>query len=1072
MHVVFIANCERSALARTRTLLDRYAPRIGDRAWATLITRDALEEAYKALRRQASRHTSVACYRSDAVFGLRLVWIVGNREHYDTHERFAVATQAHPKEFPMPFRHAALIARLAGYVHDLGKASQRFQDKLNESCGAHDPASRGDAIRHEWLSAWLMQHLLSTGPPLNLNDDTLARAWEAMKLAHEMGDGCQGRPMNIEYLPMGRTMNTACDALLWAVGTHHGAMGGPLDRPLLDGAAHIRKDRPYARENVTLNLGRIADPTSAPQDADRWIALYGAINRTVTRIRDIDRPAPYWEGVMLLSRAALILADQKVSSETFDKKTEERESGILFANTKPRKEPAARSFNQRKKPKTPTRYCDQPLSWHLWEVGNRAADNIRMFAGDDLPVVDAGLVRATLDRRANPGTRYYWQDQAVDQVRAVSGGQLIFNVAATGAGKTLANLKMAFALRPNAVRLAVAFNLRSLTQQTFAAFRKDLSREDSGAFDRDFACLLGDQGLPGTTEKDSRYDESRAKEDEDDIAGDDPVDLEGAAELQAPEWLKTIAKGRSDNKEAATQVTKLIASPVLISTMDWIVAAGEPGQQQRHAKALIRIANSDLILDEVDSYDVRATVAVMRVVKIAASFGRNVIVSSATLNPELAKGLCLAYARGRQVCDALFGAQPWRLLLISDKFDPVWRLSPSPEDADAFYRHTMQEMADGLTAEPVTKRYAIAPVVDRSGFFTAIADAAASLHEWNAATPPGLSCRLSIGLVRVAQVRTCMDLAEHLRADGRFIVTAYHAQDVRQRRAWKERHLDKILSRADGQPWVDALGEAYPAIREATGDVRLIVVATPVEEVGRDHDFDWAVIEPSSIHSIIQTAGRVNRHRRRALGHDRINVVLLSRNLRDLDGEPCAFTQPGLETFKREGGTTHPSHDLNELMRATEDASTPGGTLDAGLIFAKSRKAWFAQYDEAAIVEQMHIATPIIGRELNYEMHFMAKELPRTYPLRDDSPSMDLRTDPDRRKFFLKMAGKQSDINNGDVCMDAIPDRGVWLTPSWDDEDMEKPDKELFLSIRLKRLPNKIRLKWHGVLLDPDSTRP
>ncbi len=39
------------------------------------------------------------------------------------------------------------------------------------------------------------------------------------------------------------------------------------------------------------------------------------------------------------------------------------------------------------------------------------------------------------------------------------------------------------------------------------------------------------------------------------------------------------------------------------------------------------------------------------------------------------------------------------------------------------------------------------------------------------------------------------------------------------------------------------------------------MIATPVEEVGRDHDFDWAIIDASSVQSIVQTAGRVNRHR-------------------------------------------------------------------------------------------------------------------------------------------------------------------------------------------------------------------
>lgn len=35
------------------------------------------------------------------------------------------------------------------------------------------------------------------------------------------------------------------------------------------------------------------------------------------------------------------------------------------------------------------------------------------------------------------------------------------------------------------------------------------------------------------------------------------------------------------------------------------------------------------------------------------------------------------------------------------------------------------------------------------------------------------------------------------------------------------------------------------------------MLATAVAEVGRDHDYDWAIVEPSSMRSIIQLAGRV-----------------------------------------------------------------------------------------------------------------------------------------------------------------------------------------------------------------------
>ena len=75
-------------------------------------------------------------------------------------------------------------------------------------------------------------------------------------------------------------------------------------------------------------------------------------------------------------------------------------------------------------------------------------------------------------------------------------------------------------------------------------------------------------------------------------------------------------------------------------------------------------------------------------------------------------------------------------------------------------------------------------------------------------------------------------------------------------------------------------------------------MATPVEETGRDHDFDWAVIEPSSGRSIIQLAGRVLRHRKRAEDISSANIAVMDYNIRGLKEQKRAFIWPGYEDGK------------------------------------------------------------------------------------------------------------------------------------------------------------------------------
>lgn len=1068
MYVIFIANCEHDALGRTRTLLDRYATRLGDRAWGTLITQDALGEVHGALRHQASRQTSVACYRQDAVNGLRLLWIVGNRRDYDPHARFVVATQAHPRPIPPPLRQAALIARLAGYVHDWGKASLRFQEKLVASTkGNQAGASQKDAVRHEWLSAWLVREWLadSDTKPSPMQPDTFVTAWQGLSFER------------IKTPPMKR-MHSALDALLWTVGTHHGGVGGKLGETAnTDGITaheHIVQNV-IIPEHLTKNLTLAAPVTAqdAPEDAARWVGLFEDTNAAIQKLPTFTGSSPYWEGVMLMARTALILADHKVSSEHFPGT---RENGIFFANTKKREDqnPRGRSHPSKARGRAAKvdlsdRYLDQPLSWHLKTVGDRAVKNIEMFSDQALPVLDPHFVQALAADRAPTGSSFAWQDRAVDHIAALEGGHLILNVASTGAGKTLANLKMACALRPEGVRLAVAFNLRSLTRQTYAAFHKEWARlgfdDQTGdrPFARDWAYLVGETGAadPTTYVQQPGYDEARAQEDADDYPLADDQEIEGGglpgAAADAPEWLREIARTGSHDTEPADRLLRLIVSPVLVSTMDWIVAAGEPGQQARHAKAMIRVAHSDLILDEVDSYDVKATVAVMRVVHAAAAFGRNVIVSSATLNATLAQGLCVAYAQGRRVHDALFGERPWHVSIVNDHLSPATLTKPRNDETEAFYRATMTDLAQRLTARPITKRYRIIPISRLEEWGPVLAEQSATFHEGRATSPDGLSCRLSIGLIRVANIETCKKTAEALRQDGRFLVTTYHARDAAERRAWKEGYLDRILNRKPESGWIEALLECLPEVRDRTGDVRLIVVATPVEEVGRDHDFDWAIIEPSSMHSLIQTAGRVNRHRQQVLSAEHYNVGILAYNYAALKGgKELVFCRPGLEKNLGEEGSSHPTHDLHELLQTTQ-GDPHDEILDAGLIFGEgTRKTRFAHYDERATQHQIQRAIPIVERAEGFESHFMVRNYQKDYPLRDEKPRYLIHIDMDEHQFTY--GGKRKRTSHSGKCVVvSTPQDGVWLTLPW-----EKIQGQIEATIS-EKAAEQITMAWHGL---------
>ena len=91
-----------------------------------------------------------------------------------------------------------------------------------------------------------------------------------------------------------------------------------------------------------------------------------------------------------------------------------------------------------------------------------------------------------------------------------------------------------------------------------------------------------------------------------------------------------------------------------------------------------------------------------------------------------------------------------------------------------------------------------------------------------------------------------------------------------------------------------------------------MVLASPVAEVGRDHDYDWAIVEPSSMRSIIQLAGRVLRHRDQV--PETPNIGLLNKNYKALKGESVCFEKPGFEYKENGPKMENDKHSLDKIL--------------------------------------------------------------------------------------------------------------------------------------------------------------
>jgi CRISPR-associated endonuclease/helicase Cas3 len=554
-----------------------------------------------------------------------------------------------------------------------------------------------------------------------------------------------------------------------------------------------------------------------------------------------------------------------------------------------------------------------------------------------LPDIESELPRAAdlaplagaTERSPERNPQFAWQDKAVDALTDYRrknedgvGGYFIVNMASTGRGKTLANAKIMRALSDDqqSLRFVLALGLRTLTLQT-----GDEYRERIGLKEDELAVLIGSKAIlelhqgdkqpqPKDTQEPQAAELGSASA-EPLLAMEEEVDWGRAEEywqdLLPEEQLTTVLSGR---KERA-----LLYAPVLVCTIDHIIGATETTRGGRYILPSLRLISSDLVIDEVDDFTGEDLVAIGRLVHLAGMLGRKVMISSATIPPDLALAYFTAYRKGWATYAASRGQNPQVAAAWTDEFKTEVITISQGEAAVHGYQAAHQDFVAKrvrkLRAEPVKRRAEILPLPQKNEadgvenlFFHTVQQGILGKHQHHFGVDEKTGCRVSFGVVRCANIKPCVALTEYLLSaewpeDTDVRIMAYHSQQVLLLRHEQERHLDRVLKRnhPDNDPENGAFYQ--PLIRQqldecGANNLIYILVATPVEEIGRDHDFDWAVVEPSSCRCIIQLAGRVRRHRPPP-DNDAPNMALLQYNLKGYRGEvKNVFSRPGYEQHK------------------------------------------------------------------------------------------------------------------------------------------------------------------------------
>ncbi len=382
----------------------------------------------------------------------------------------------------------------------------------------------------------------------------------------------------------------------------------------------------------------------------------------------------------------------------------------------------------------------------------------------------------------------------------------------------------------------------------------------------------------------------------------------------------------------------MLYAPVLVATIDHIIGATETIRGGRHILPFLRMASSDLVIDEIDDLGLEDLVAIARLIHLAGMMGRKVIISSATITPDLAEALFMSYKNGYSEYEAFYNKHLEINCLWVDEFRTVngCPYDNKRESINLSYRQQhrkfVEKRVELLQKQFVQRRGMLQSCEEvvsaskddkRKLYCQKIWSAALELHRKNYVIDQNTGKKVSIGLIRMANINPCVSMGKFLLDadcpdDVDIRIMVYHSRQILLLRHEQEKYLDSVLKRSKIWQKEEVFEDEvlrYHIDTSSCENIVFIVVATPVEEVGRDHDFDWAVIEPSSYRSIIQLAGRVLRHRKMSQDISQANIAVMQYNLLGVLGKSIAFTRPGFEGAEK---LRLFSHDMEKLVDCQE----------------------------------------------------------------------------------------------------------------------------------------------------------
>nr|WP_264773617.1 hypothetical protein [Defluviimonas salinarum] len=1022
----------------------------------------------RELRSAATRSTAVAISAlGKDTASRRPIVFVGSRRLFSGNGLVPVSKSPsearRDRAIPPAVRTHRGVIRVAAWFHDLGKATVMFQSKLRRAIAGGAPEA--DPVRHELVSALAWDEItrgLGNGTTIaRLRELTPEQVDEAMRVAAERSWGLAvqvrtGAPgLDLDFLRDPDGIRGMVGLLILG---HHRLPSGDATHRGLVGELHLRASDGLRRSDLDVAEGVPFWHEQA------WI------ERLRSATEDLSEDHVVSGGSDLYARTCLMLSDHLGSSL--------KEAGDGEGHLANSLKDGSRFISA------------DSLGKHVERVfrETRSAAHAVYEQRDGFPGLLENEVPHDILRPASTGpARFRWQphsaDMAASLASAGAGGFFGCVIAGTGTGKTRAapTILAAAAMSDpiperRSLRFVLGLGLRVLASQSAKEYVRDL-----GFPERSVSVLVGSPPLvfPG-----KGGDEAERSGSEDRLASLSGIEVEAVSgdvpepgsegeaawlsglshdtDRQLPSFISRIIE---KDRRGGGKLRKLIEAPILCSTIDHLMPVASP-VRSRHLHAALRLIGSDLIIDEADQFGPEDIAAVARLVHLAGTAGRRVIILSATLTDTVAKALFDAYRTGWSAHAALFGLPDNVAHLVTGHMpDSCFGGREDGGFAASLSGCRSALLRDLDISAPLRCGEVIDAGEDFGSMARAIGAACSTMHDRHATPVSGF--RVSVGLVRMTRISHTAAMAAGIpdpAPDRLRLRVCLHSRFPRLQRAWIEDQLKKALTRKGSDPdaGVRRLCEIHGAFERAraanVSDIEIVVVCSPVIETGNDLDFDYGILDPGSLRSIIQSAGRINRHRLLPMASP--NVAILSRPAVTFEGSGL-LAMPGVET-ESAGETMLPRLLLTDFGAADRSLAGIAGTarfrrIDARpMLDPQSDFPLLLAEDKAVDDHLHHVMAPITLWCGNVVPRHAARFASMRRFRRSKAHSMDLFPSGDDLdnlswKLDLNPGSREPLIEDVDLEARAVPGTFLFRNPIRQAWDAMYPDGEV-TPHRLRRM--------------------